>query len=233
MGNLTSDGEWTYTWEHGSQLAVMTQTGTDAAFEYNADGLRTQKTVNGTTTKYFYAGDQLTFVNRSSNKLHFVYDSIGPVTVTYNSTVYYYLRNAQGDITGITDNTGAGVVYYFYDAWGNPTSVSGSMANTMGKYNPFRYRGYVYDEETGLYYLNSRYYDPELCRFISADSMAVPTISPGSASWDKNLYAYCDNNPVNRKDGEGEIWHAILIGATIGAVTGLAGQLLSDCIAGG
>ena len=232
MGNLTSDGEWTYTWEHGSQLSGMSDSDNSISYTYNADGLRTQKTVNGTTTKYFYAGNQLTFINRSGNKLHFVYDSIGPVTVTYNSTVYYYLRNAQGDITGITDNTGAGVVYYFYDAWGNPTSVSGSMANTLGKYNPFRYRGYVYDEETGLYYLNSRYYDPELCRFISADSLAVPTISPGSASWDKNLYAYCDNNPVTRKDAGGECWD-IVIGAAVGGIIGGVSSAINSYISTG
>lgn len=106
------------------------------------------------------------------------------------------------------------------------------MANTLGKYNPFRYRGYVYDEETGLYYLNSRYYDPELCRFISADSLAVPTISPGSASWDKNLYAYCDNDPVNRKDAGGECWvlSTMLIGGAIGAGIGAVTSVISQSI---
>ena len=110
--------------------------------------------------------------------------------------MYYYLRNAQGDITGIVDSNGVQVVSYSYDAWGKPSVAAGSMAATLGALNPFRYRGYIYDSETSLYYLNSRYYSPEIGRFISLDSLDVPTISPESTKWDKNLYAYCDNNPV-------------------------------------
>ena len=85
------------------------------------------------------------------------------------------------------------VVSYTYDAWVKILSTTGSMASTLGAENPFRYRGYVYDEETELYYLKSRYYKPAWGRFINADSPVVPTASPGSATWDKNLFAYCDN----------------------------------------
>ena len=88
---------------------------------------------------------------------------------------------------------------YTYDPWGAPMSVSGSMSATLGAVNPLRYRGYVYDTETGLYYLNSRYYNPTWGRFVNADGAAVVAASPDKANWDKNLFAYCDNDPVNRK----------------------------------
>ncbi len=131
---------------------------------------------------------------------------------------------------GIVDSWGNEVVHYTYDAWGNLLGMSGSMAGTLGKLNVLRYRGYVYDDETGLYYLNSRYYNPEWGRFISADSPTIPTISPDSATWDKNLFAYCDNNPVTRKDDGGHFWHLVvggLIGGAISAATSIGSQLIS------
>ena len=128
---------------------------------------------------------------------------------------------------GIVDSWGNEVVSYTYDAWGNLLGMSGSMANTLGKLNVLRYRGYVYDDETGLYYLNSRYYNPEWGRFINADSPAVPTISPGSATWDKNLFAYCDNNPVTRKDEGGNCWD-IVIGAVVGGIIGGVTSIVND-----
>lgn len=124
---------------------------------------------------------------------------------------------------GIVDSWGNEVVSYTYDAWGNLLTTTGSMAGTLGKLNPLRYRGYVYDDETGLYYLKTRYYNPAWGRFINADSPAVPTISPGSATWDKNLFAYCDNNPVTRKDDGGQCWHLL-----VGAAVGLFSQYVSD-----
>ena len=98
-------------------------------------------------------------MTQGSNELHFFYDAQNkPAVVVYNDIPYSYIKNLQGDIVAILDSTGTHVVNYVYDAWGRPISCSGIMANTLGKINPFRYRGYVYDEETGLYYLRSRYY---------------------------------------------------------------------------
>ena len=146
---------------------------------------------------------------------------LGPATVTYNGTVYYYLRNAQGDITGIVNSSGTQVVDYSYEAWGVKMTRTGTMQSTLGTLNPFRYRGYVYDEETELYYLKSRYYKPAWGRFINADSPAVATISPDSATWDKNLFAYCDNNPIKREDDEGRLWvETVLVGGIVGAAIG-------------
>ena len=96
-----------------------------------------------------------------NNNLHFFYDAQGrPAVVDFNGVKYGYVHNLQGDIVAIVDGGGNQVVEYTYDAWGRPLSKTGTKADTLGTLNPFRYRGYVYDEETGLYYLRSRYYNP-------------------------------------------------------------------------
>ena len=206
IGNPLSDGTWTYAWQHGRQLASMSKSGSSITYGYNADGKRISKTVNGTTYNYAYLGDTLTDLSWGSNRMHFTYDSLGPASVTYNGNRYFYLKNAQGDVTGLVNASGTQVVSYTYDPWGAPMSVSGSMSATLGAANPLRYRGYVYDTETGFYYLTSRYYNPVWERFINADTAAVVAASPDKANWDKNLFAYCDNDPINRQDDEGDLW---------------------------
>ena len=199
IGNPLSDGTWTYAWQHGRQLASMSKSGSSITYGYNADGKRISKAVNGTTYNYAYLGDTLTDLSWGSNRMHFTYDSLGPASVTYNGVKYFYLKNALGDVTGLVNASGTQVVSYTYDPWGAPMSTGGTMAATLGAVNPLRYRGYVYDTETGLYYLSSRYYNPVWGRFINADTAAVVAASPDKANWDKNLFAYCDNDPVNRK----------------------------------
>ena len=148
--------------------------------------------------------------------------------MNYNGTEYFYVKNAQGDVTGLVTTSGTRVVTYTYDAWGNPLATTGSLATTLGEQNPLRYRGYVYDTETGLYYLQSRYYNPGWGRFINADDMSVLRVSPSKANWDKNLFAYCDNNPVNRVDSVGDLWTELFLGVGISAAFNLAGQLKSN-----
>ena len=114
--------------------------------------------------------------------------------VVFNGTPYSYMKNLQGDIVAILDSNGTAVVQYKYDAWGKPISKTGSMASTLGTVQPFRYRGYVYDEETGLFYLKSRYYSSEWLRFVNADMLLQPNF---------NLFAYCSQNPTNRFDPDG------------------------------
>ena len=201
----------TLVWE-GQRLKSYTPVSTDSdkvnAYTYNYDenGLRTQKTVNIIKTSYYYNGSLLmgmTIGKGSRVKiLRFSYDANGKVVgVNYNGTYYYYLRNAQGDVVKLIDKTGAAVVEYAYDSWGKPLSTTGSLASDLGKDNPFRYRGYIYDEETGFYYLQSRYYDPEVRRFISADVL----LSTGQGVLGHNAYAYCLNNPINRYDESGHV----------------------------
>ena len=113
-------------------------------------------------------------------------------------------------ILSVYNESGQQVAYYSYsDAWGNHTAYVTTTAIEGAQYNPFRYRGYYYDTDLGMYYLQSRYYDSKICRFISPDDSAVITATPMGLT-DKNLYAYCDNNPVMRVDGDGDFWETFL-----------------------
>ena len=196
IGNPLNDGTWTYTWQNGRQLQKMQKAGMTAEFVYNADGLRVQKTVNGVATKYTLQGKNAVHMKRGDDELHFFYDAQNrPAVVVYNNVPYAYVKNLQGDVIAILDAAGNVVVSYVYDAWGAPIGKSGSMAETLGTVQPFRYRGYVFDEETGLYYLRSRYYNAERCRFVNADALLKG-----------GLYCYCFNEPVYRKDSCGFDW---------------------------
>ncbi len=163
---------------------------------------------NTSETSYVVSGTQILSETKGSSTNYYIYDDKGlPIGIVYNGTTYTYRKNIQGDIIAILDSSGAEVVTYTYNAWGVAT-VGGSLASTLGAKNPFRYRGYYYDTETGYYYLNSRYYDPVTGRFLNADTTSVLTATP-TALTDKNLYAYCDNNPVMRVDDGGEFWDTI------------------------
>ena len=181
-------------------------------FKYDHNGLRTQKIVveNGVTTTYDYTlhGKLITHLTKrtvdengaeSTEELHFFYDAQSrPAFVEYDGAMYRYVHNLQGDIVAIVDTAGNLVVEYKYDAWGKPISTTGSLKTTLGELNPFRYRGYVYDMETRLYYLRSRYYNAERERFISRDSILVKNILLQS-----NLWSYCSNKPLNFEDPSG------------------------------
>ena len=191
IGNPLNDGTWTYTWQNGRQLQKMQKAGVTAEFVYNADGLRVQKTVNGVATKYTLHGKNIVHMTSGTDELHFFYDAQNrPAVVVYNGTAYAYVKSLQGDIVAILDENGNTVVSYGYDAWGAPLWCTGELAETLGKVQPFRYRGYVYDEETGLYYLRSRFYNSSLCRFIDMDCI----IHSG------NTFAYCCNSPASMHD---------------------------------
>jgi RHS repeat-associated protein len=139
-------------------------------------------------------GNKIAHLTRGGVDMHFWHDLQGnPSFVTYNNKDYWYVYNLQGDVVALVDkDTGTEVVEYRYDAWGKQIGCTGTLASSLGKENPFRYRGYVYDEETGLYYLRNRYYNPDWGRFINADSVI---------GW--NMFAYCVNNPVNMSDPTG------------------------------
>jgi len=135
--------------------------------------------------------------------IYYVYDANGqPVGMKYNGVQYWYQKNMQGDVVRILNASGAEVVSYAYDAWGKVLSVSGSLSSTVGAANPFRYRGYYYDTETGWYYLNTRYYDPNVGRFLSPDTI----LGANGGLLGYNLYAYCNNNPVMFADPSGNLY---------------------------
>ena len=115
-----------------------------------------------------------------------------------NGTEYYYVKNAQNDITAIASADGTVIANYYYDSGGQITEVTGDTA--IAELNPIRYRSYYYDSETEWYFLNTRYYSPELCRFISSDNLVITV---GGEIKGYNLFLYCFNNPINLSDSSG------------------------------
>ena len=189
-------------------------------FTYNDEGIRTSKTVNDVLhTEYILNGSQILAEITETYIIVYIYDAYGsPIGMQYKSLssansaweIYWYEKNLQGDVIAVCDSTGTQKVKYIYgSAWGDHSTVyPNGGSNSAARYNPFRYRGYYYDSDLMLYYLQSRYYDPNTCRFISPDNVDVITATP-MALTDKNLYAYCDNNPVMRVDGDGRFWETL------------------------
>ena len=195
----------------GTHLA-STQTVTHEYLTQSGKVMRETVTTNQTVTAV------MDFVYDESGKPFAMIDQLSAQPNTY-----YYVLNLQGDVVKLVTESGAVAASYEYDAWGNILSSSGSMAEK----NPLRYRGYYYDSETGFYYLQSRYYDPATRRFINADSYAS-TDSGDAVSC--NMFAYCNNNPIIRKDPSGEfflltiaiIGTCMLIGGAAGAIDAAA-----------
>ena len=210
----------------------MTNGATTWHYAYDANGMRILKESGANAYHYIYNGSSLTQMDVGDDVLYFAYGANGvPMSLTYNDVVYYYVTNIQGDVIAILDAAGNLVVSYSYDAWGNPISTTGSMANTLGILNPLRYRGYVYDQETGLYYVSSRYYDPEIGRFINADDIAYLGTG-GLTSY--NLFAYCGNNPVMGYDPYGtfDFWgFAKGVGRIVTGIAAVAAGV-AVCVAG-
>ena len=196
----------TLTWEKGRQLKSFDGN----TYTYNANGIRTSKTVNGVKHTYTLDGAKILRETwnttdsdgiESTNVLIPLYDNEDSVCgIVYNNTPYYFLKNLQGDIIAITDQEGTTVARYTYDAWGVCFVADDMSGDNIEDINPFRYRGYYYDAEIGMYYLQSRYYNPALGRFISADGY----LATEQNLLNNNLFAYCCNNPVNYTDPKGQ-----------------------------
>lgn len=171
------------------------------SYAYDSNGNILTKTDHSTnkTITYGYSNQTWADLLTSYNGQTITYND-RMYGFSYNGTMYYYQFNLQGDVTGIYDANGQLVVEYKYDAWGKVLSITGTLANTIGKNNPIRYRGYYYDNETGFYHLNSRYYDPETGRFLNADNVISGT---GDSVQGYNLFVYCFNNPINMNDPDG------------------------------
>ena len=247
--------DYAFTWTKGRQLASATVDGKQVSYTYDMSGVRSGKQVyttsNQRTTTYTYttlSGKVMRqqwetrnsddTVYQAMQSLEFVYDDGNqPFAVIYKhgqtTELYYYVLNAQGDVSAILDSGGKIAASYDYDAWGNCTVYNSSDA-AIGDLNPLRYRGYYYDAETGFYYLQSRYYDPAICRFINADTY----LSTGQGMLGHNMFTYCGNNPVNYCDSSGRFFFTLL-GAMIGAAAGyidafIAGEdPIKGAIAGG
>lgn len=210
-------------WEKGHQLRHITGAGLDMYCMYNDSGKRIRKTVNGVTTDFYLDGSAILMQTSSDgSRIDFFYDDKGNVfAMKYQNEMYFYRKNLFGDILGILDSHGTELVKYEYNSWGKLLNLTDYSSNGLGRRNPFRFKGYYYDEELGMYYLNSRYYDPEVGRFISPDTTDILEVQDDL--YDKNLYAYCDNNSVMRIDSSGAVWHL-----AVGAVVGVATQFVAD-----
>ncbi len=227
------------TWGEGRRLKRVSLSWGTVDFAYDSDGKRVRKTSGGNTTTYYYNGNVLSGLVRKASKdagttgtgttVQFVYDTQGkPFMLRMNGkTDYFYLYNGLGDVTGLVDSSNQVVVRYQYNSWGKVTSTQDTSGVSLATLNPFRYRKYVYDPETGLYCLGSRYYDPEVGRFVNADDTDVIFAKPQELG-SKNLYAYCDNNPVAREDYAGEFPIPCIVGAVVGAVVSGFSYVLSS-----
>lgn len=175
-------------------------------YEYNRDGVRTKKIINGIETDYYLENNNVVYEKRGDFLFHYLYDLTGIAGVEYNGNVYYYIKNIQNDIIGILNSNYERIVNYEYDSWGKVLSIKDQDGNDIvdnshiGIVNPFRYREYYYDTETELYYLNNRYYTPEWGRFLNADG----TIGANRDLISYNLYAYVSNNPIMHSDPTGQ-----------------------------
>ena len=198
-------------WKNGRRLTYLQKRSNMISYAYDETGLRTRKSTN-TNRTYFDRDASGNLVHEfrdysgylgEDSHLYYYYDANGSIgSISYNGVRYAFLKNLQGDVIAILDTNSNIVARYTYDAWGKVLSVTDANGNIntsssfIGNVNPIRYRGYYYDTETGWYYLNSRYYDPDVKRFINEDDYA----SNGYEFIGTNMFAYCENNPVNRID---------------------------------
>ena len=239
IGNPLNDGTWTYTWQEGRKLAMMSKSDATWTFTYDGNGMRTSRTSGSVTYNYTYNGSLLTHMSYvtsyGTKELHFYYDATGrPLSFTFEGETYYYVLNLQGDVVAILDSSAEMVVGYIYDAWGRLIKTTDDSDPVLVSYNPLRYRGYVYDRETELYYLQSRYYNLEIGRFINADNQIAGV---GGEVLGYNLLAYGMNNPVNMKDltGNWPRWITATVAAVaiaVGVVALATGNLVVAAAAG-
>ena len=224
IGNPTTYRGNTLTWRFGRRLTSFG----DNTFDYNAEGKRIKKN----DISYIYDSQGRLFAQ--SNGIEFFYDeNSSPIAFAYNGEVYYYKKDLLGNVIEILDTTGTTVVKYTYDAWGNhkvlnPNETENISTSFIGNINPIRYRSYYFDIETGLYFLQTRYYDPQTGRFINIDDISYlePEIINGL-----NLYAYCLSNPIMYFDNSGHMpewlgWiisGVAIIGGIILCATGVGG----------
>ncbi|MDE6864310.1 MAG: hypothetical protein K2J41_08020, partial [Eubacterium sp.] len=208
-GNILGYGSRCFNWYNGRQLESVydSEIGLDCSYTYDENGIRTSKTVNGVTTYYNTRDGVILSQTDGTNTMYFQYDESGvPIGYIYNDIQIFYRTNQNGDVIGLVLPDGTVIANYNYDAWGNTVSINvlydWKPLRDIAEANPIRYRGYYLDTETNYYYLQSRYYDPSICRFINAD---IPNIAQ-QYKFDVNglnIFAYCCNNPINNADPEG------------------------------
>lgn len=226
-----------FTWSRGRQLSNITfKDGSKAVYGYNENGLRTYKDATDETVTYEWDEDTLVretvtykstnktydiwyFYDSTGNAIGYEYDYVNPLNQKSRVRVYYE-KDLQGNVIGLLDASGAEIATYSYDAWGNITTTTYNQGReTEYSLNHITYRGYYRDEESGFYYLQSRYYDPEICRFVNADDISVLGMQINSIYKD-SLYVYCNSYPVNNIDLTGYWFVRAVIAAASGVIFG-------------
>ena len=242
QGNPTSYLGHALTWEKGRQLKSFDSN----TYTYNANGIRTSKTINGIKHTYTLDGTKTLRETWGDNTLIPFYDNEDSVCgILYNDAPYYFIKNLQGDVIAIVDKDAETVAKYAYDAWGVCTITQDTTDCNIATINPFRYRSYYYDEEIDMYYLQSRYYNAAVGKFINAD--ATPQVS--YVAFDavtSNMLAYCSNSPSNMCDENGyygitfntmssilSTFSGAYIGAAVATYFGLNGWKKALCVVGG
>ena len=237
MGNpLTFLGRG-HTWTRGRMLSTVNTNNGILVFAYDNEGKRTKKYYTSTNNYHTYIYDDSGNIisesitnDTTTNTLNYIYVNKELIGFTYKGNAYLYKKNIMGDIMAIYNTSGSVVAYYVYDAWGNVT-VYGSNGNIntsdtfIGNINPFRFRSYYYDRETKYYYLKTRYYVPEVGRYLNLDRMEYLSLEEINGL---NLYAYCLNNPVMYSDGDGNF--AVMTSVLIGAIIGFACSYIPDVV---
>ena len=198
-----------FTWENDRRLVSVTRNGSSAYYTYDAGGVRRTKTVGNTSLTYEYTDGKLVSQTDGTNVWWFYYDADGTrLAMEYNGEMYYYVYNIVGDVKGMYDSEGNVVAKYSYSGYGEPAAIKDGNNQSVkddpthiANINPFRFKGYYFDAETEFYYLNTRYYDPYVCRFLNADAY----ISTGQGPLGYNMFAYCQNDPINMSDSDGKM----------------------------
>lgn len=235
-GNPVNDGKWNYVWANGHKLVNMSSADVSLLFTYDHTGNRIRKVCNTDSlqevTDYTMHDQRIVHMvtvhtddnnTVSQENMHFFFASTSRPTMTsYNGNIFIYVYNLHGDVIGLRDTSSNWVVRYSYDVWGNLLNITGLLANTLGKRNPYRYRAYIYDEESQLYYLANRYYNPAWGRFLTPDISAET--APSVLLQERSVYSYCYNDPVSFADANGKMGFLAALGAM--AVGGLVNAAL-------
>ena len=237
------DGQYrNMVWSADRRLSAIYYGASQILYRYNDEGIRLYKNALGVETYYHVEGSRILAEVTDGDMIVYLYDADGsPIGMKYIPSetnagfaqIYYFEKNLHGDIVAVYDRLGYKVASYVYDAWGNfeATYYNTGINDEILHKNPFLYRGYYYDYETGFYYLNSRYYDPEIGRFISPDSY----LSTGQGILGNNMYAYCGNNPVMNVDPNGHFWsefweYAKIVVSEIGRAIGHMSPAYAGCV---
>ena len=197
-GNLLTYGDAEYSWSRGRQLDSVTDGENSYSYTYDTNGIRASKKVNGRTTEFNVLGSKILAQNSIDGEMYFQYSSDELIGFCLNDAQYFYIKNPNGDIVGVADYDGNLIAQYEYDEWGKLLSITTAEEGNeeqlkIATANPFRYRGYYYDNETGYYYLHSRYYNPEWGRFINAEDFNYLNTKN---RFNLNAYMYSWNSPI-------------------------------------